>query len=392
MNKLTRLLSILLLISLFAGLTACTNEQNAAAPAQNTQQSDAQKQAAESTAASAPQPQSAAAGASASVDAAVPEKLKKSLKIALVTRITSGSFFAQYNKGVKEQVEALGGELKIYDSSNDLAKMASNVEAAINEKVDAILVNNGTAQALAPVVQKALDAGIPVVAYDSDLNLPGVTAIDQDDYLLAWQSLKQMAVDLNGKGNIAVLWVAGYLPMERRQVMLEAFYKRYPNIKEVARFGTVSANTALDVQAQVEALLKKYPEKGQIDAIYTTWDEFTRGAVQALAQAGRSDIKVYGIDLTDEDLQLMMKPGATWVAASATNPSDVGKVQVRLVYQKVAGEPVPDSVQIEPHLVKKELLPANVTFDQLGDYVNGWGGSDIAISPWMDKLKQEVKK
>ncbi len=381
-------LSILLIFSLFVGVTACTNEQDAVAPVQNSPQAQSPQQPAADTGTTNTTLQNTAASANSEV----PEKLKKSLKVALVTRITSGSFFAQYSKGIKEQVEAFGGVLKIYDSNNDLAKMASNVEAAINEKVDAILVNNGTAQALAPVVKKAIDAGIPVVAYDSDLSLPGVTSIDQDDYLLAWQSLKQMAVDLNGKGNIAVLWVAGYLPMERRQVMIEAFQKRYPQIKEVARFGTVSANTALDVQAQVEALLKKYPEKGQIDAIYTTWDEFTRGAVQALAQAGRTDIKVYGIDLTDEDLQLMMKPGTTWEAASATNPFELGKAQVRLVYQKVAGEPVPDSVQIEPVLVKKALLPADVKFDQLGTYVKGWGSSDLAVSPWMAKLKDEVKK
>lgn len=88
-----------------------------------------------------------------------------------------------------------------------------------------------------------------------------MTIIDQDDYSLAWKSLKTLAEDLNGQGNIAVVWVGGFAPMERRNVIIDAFYKRYPNIKEVARFGTASNNTPLDTQTQVEALLKKYPKK-----------------------------------------------------------------------------------------------------------------------------------
>jgi simple sugar transport system substrate-binding protein len=385
-----------ILVVLVLALSACTNEQNIPSEPQtsgNETNSASANTASQSDGQTANGASAANAGQAPAQSADIPEKLKKPLNIALVTRITSGAFFTQYNQGVKDQVEAFGGKLKIYDSNNDLAKMASNVEAAINEKVDAILVNNGTAQALAPVVKKALEAGIQVVAYDSDLNLPGVSSIDQDDYLLAWQSLKKLATDLNGKGNIAVLWVAGYLPMERREVIIEAFQKRYPNIKIVSRFGSVTSNTALDTQAQVEALLKKYPEPGQLQAIYTTWNEFTRGVLPALEQAKRTDIKVYGIDLTEEDLPLFQKEGSPWVAASATNPTDIGQIQVRLVYQKVAGETVPDSVSIEPHLIQQSNLPKEkIQFGDLSKYVPGWGSSDAARSPWMETLAKGAGK
>ncbi len=371
-------------------LAACTNEQGVAESRSPSASPSASQSAAPASGAAAPS-ESAASGA-AGEQAGIPEKLQKPLRIALVTRITTGSFFAQYNQGVKDQVEAFGGELKIYDSNNDLAKMASNIEAAVNERVDAILVNNGTAQALDPAVKKALDAGIPVVSYDSDLSLPGVTSIDQDDYLLGWQSLKKLATDLNGEGKIGVLWVAGYLPMERRQVMIEAFQKRYPKIQEVARAGTVTANTALDTQAQVEAWLKKFPEKGDLDAIYTTWNEFTRGAYQALKQEGRNDIPIYGIDLTEEDLPLFQAEDSPWVAASATNPTDIGQVQARLAYQKVAGETVPSGVSIEPRLILKSYLPKEpISFSDLGKYVPGWGNSDAAKSTWMEALAKGSK-
>jgi simple sugar transport system substrate-binding protein len=303
---------------------------------------------------------------------------KKHLKIAAITQFSIGTFSSQYIAGVTEQVKAFGGDVQVYNADNDLAKMASYVETAVNQKVDGILLDHGRADALTPVVKKAVSSGIPVVAFDSDIDLPGVTVIDQDDYSLAWQALRTLAQDLNGKGNIVYIWVGGYTPMERRNVMYEAFRKRYPDIKEIARFGTVSANTALDTQAQMEALLQKYP-KGTIDAVFAPWDEFAKGATRAIQQAGRTEIKVYGIDLSDEDLQLMQAKGSPWVATAATDPAEIGRLQVRFLWQKIAGKPTPRIFSAEPHLVDKRLLPEKpVTMKEIGRYVPGWGETHSA--------------
>ena len=35
--------------------------------------------------------------------------------------------------------------------------------------------------------------------------------------------IKTLAEDLNGQGNIAVVWVGGFAPMERRNVIIDAF-------------------------------------------------------------------------------------------------------------------------------------------------------------------------
>jgi simple sugar transport system substrate-binding protein len=342
-------------------------------------------------------PAQTAPSAASSTDAKsaeIPAKLKKPVKIAAITQFSIGTFSSQYISGVTEQVKAFGGEVQVYNADNDLAKMASYVETAINQKVDGILLDHGRADALAPSVKKAVAAGIPVVAFDSDLNIPGVTVIDQDDYSLAWNALRTLAQDLNGKGEIVYIWVGGYTPMERRNVIYEAFKKRYPNIKEIARFGNASANTALDTQSQMEALLQKYPNKGDIDAVFAPWDEFAKGATRAIQQAGRTEIKVYGIDLSDEDLQLMQSPGSPWVATAATDPADVGRLQVRFLYQKIAGEPVPQVYSVQPHLVEKRQLPAGqkVSMKDIGKYIRGWGQSDAGFSPWMKALAEANRK
>ncbi|MFC7371746.1 sugar ABC transporter substrate-binding protein [Fictibacillus iocasae] len=371
--------SALLAFSLL--LAGCSSEQDAVSKPPATQNKQEKPS----------QPANAAAGSETSKE--IPDAVKKPLKIAAIVQLSIGTFSSQYAQGLKEQVNEFGGDVQIYNADNDLSKMASYVENAVSQKVDGILLDHGRADALAPSVKKAVEAGIPVVAFDSDLNIPGVTVIDQDDYSLAWNSLRTLAQDLNGKGEIVYVWVGGFTPMERRNVIYEAFKKRYPNIKEVARFGNASQNTALDTQSQMEALLQKYPNKGDIDAVFAPWDEFAKGAARAIKQAGRDEIKVYGIDLSDEDLQLIQEKNSPWTATAATDPADVAKLQVRFLYQKVAGEETPQIYSVQPHLVQKSALPEQkVSMNDIGKYVEGWGKSDAAISAWMETLSKEQKK
>lgn len=300
---------------------------------------------------------------------------EKAKRIALVMRQNVGTFSAQYINGVKTEVEKNGGELTVFNAEGDLAKMASNLDAAVNQHFDGILIDHGTAEALQQGAEKAVNQKIPLVLFDTDIKLPGVPVVEQDDQKLAELSLEKLAADNGNKGNIVKIWVAGFAPMEKRQITYEAFLKKYPDVKEIAAFGTASNNTALDTQSQMEAILKKYPNKGDITAVWASWDEFAKGATRAIQQAGRTEIKVYGIDLSDEDLQLMQEENSPWQATAAVDPSNIGRIQAETVFKKIRGEEVPDSVKLNPVLVKKEDLPKDkkVTMNDLSQYVKEWG-------------------
>ncbi|WP_139488673.1 sugar ABC transporter substrate-binding protein [Brevibacillus dissolubilis] len=312
-------------------------------------------------------------------------------RIALVMQFNIGTFSSQYVAGVKEQAEKLGGEVVVFNSDSDLAKMASNLDQAVVQHFDGILIDHGTAEALQQGVQKAVAQNIPVVAFDAALKIPGVTVLEQGDQKMAESTLEKLATDAGGKGNIVKIWVAGFAPMERRQESYKAFQAKYPEIKEVAAFGSATANTALDTQAQMEAILKKYPNKGDITAVWAAWDEFAKGATRAIQQAGRNEIKVYGIDLSDEDLQMIQDPNSPWIASAAVDPSDIGRVQVRYLYKKFKGEETPDNVALDPILVTREALPKEqVKMTDLSKFIEGWGQSKLALEPWMTET--EAKK
>jgi simple sugar transport system substrate-binding protein len=312
----------------------------------------------------------------------------KGRKIALIMRINLGTFSAQYIDGVKEQIQKFGGEVKVFDSQDDLSKMSSNLNTAVNQHFDGILLDHGSGAALEAGIKKALDAKIPVVAFDTDISLPGVTTIEQSDQKMAELTLDQMAKDIGNKGNIVKVWVAGFPPMEKRQISYAAFLKNHPDIKEVAAFGNAN-NPALDTQSQMEAVLKKYPNKGDITAVWAAWDEFAKGASRAIQQAGRSEIKVYGIDMSDEDLQMIQDPNSPWVASAAVDPKDIGRVQVRYLYQKLHGDKTDDNVVLDAVFISRDKLPKDkkVTTDQLSQYIPGWGSSKQGYADWMKDLE-----
>ena len=96
--------------------------------------------------------------------------------------------------------------------------------------------------------------------------------------------------------------------MERRQ----AAYKELQNSTRISKSWSLLARcrrTQGDTANKVGAILAKYP-KGKIDAIWGTWDAFSRGAYKALKENGRTEIKLYSIDISNRDLQLMREPEA----------------------------------------------------------------------------------
>ncbi|WP_336771845.1 sugar ABC transporter substrate-binding protein [Paenibacillus sp. MMO-58] len=364
--SLTLLVAIVLVIA-----SACGNSKNNNNSANSEASSNAAANASEAPAASG----------NSELDAL------KGKKVALVMQFNTGTFSSQYVEGVKEQVEKFGGSVQVFASDNDLAKMSSNLDAAVNQGFDGILIDHGQAGALEQGIKKAQEKGIKVVVFDADVKVDGVPVLQQDDQSMANLTLEQLAKDAGGKGNIVKVWVAGFAPMERRQVAYKAFQEKYPDIKEIAAFGNAN-NPAMDTQAQMEAILKQYPNKGDITAVWAAWDEFAKGAARAIQQAGRTEIKVYGIDMSDEDLQMIQDKNSPWIASAAVDPKDIGRVQVRTLYKEFKGEANDPITVLNAVYVSRDELPADkVSTTQLSQYINGWGSSTQNYEDWMKELE-----
>ena len=64
------------------------------------------------------------------------------VKIALVRYLSTGDFFQAYLGGVESQAEAIGVDLRVFDSRQDAALQADMVDQAIALGVDGIIIEN----------------------------------------------------------------------------------------------------------------------------------------------------------------------------------------------------------------------------------------------------------
>src|SRR5215204_1277387 len=87
--------------------------------------------------------------------------------IAMVTHGDGGSFWAVAKKGAEDGAKQMGVTLKYSESNNDPQKQAQMIDAAVTDKVDGLAVSAPNPDAIRDSVQKAVDAGIPVITLNS---------------------------------------------------------------------------------------------------------------------------------------------------------------------------------------------------------------------------------
>ncbi|WP_110926188.1 sugar ABC transporter substrate-binding protein [Bacillus massiliglaciei] len=329
----------------------------------------------------------------------VPERFAEGqgAKIKVIRKIGGDDHTAQFLAGAKEEGESLGFQVDTYTANGDTAKFHDAIAQSLQEDYDGYIISHGDDAATVKDVQKLVDAGKSVVTFDSNgdlANIDGVTLTSQDDEALAAQAIDKLIEEQDGKANIAYLWVDGFPPMVRRNAVYQKKLKENPGIQEVERFGVASADTAVQTQNAVAAMLNKYP-KGKLDAIFATWDAFAIGAARAIKEAGRDEVKIYGIDVSNADLQEIQAKGSSWAYTAAVDPKLIGAVDLRLLAKKLAGEETPQKYDLEASLISQSDLQKSktpVNMGNLSQTVEGWGTSDAFEEDWMKTLKDHYTK
>lgn len=308
---------------------------------------------------------------------------KGGVKVALVTYISGGDFFQAYQAGAEAQAKALGIDLRIFPGRQDAAEQQGQIEQAINLGVQGIIIDHGLPESLKDVAQKAVDAGIKVVAFDVNLDNPKIPQVEQSDHELARTALEQ-AIKENGTSfNAGYVYVAGFAPLDRRNEVWEEVKKANAGIVEKARWGAVNDTTAASTADQTKAALRANPD---ISVVFAPYDEFARGVKLAANELGVADrLKIYSADISTADIQEITEPGSPWVATVATNPAVVGAVSVRAVSLLIAGQELEHNVVVKPVLItQKDLLDNGIkTVEDLNAKFPAFGKSDAAQASWI---------
>lgn len=218
--------------------------------------------------------------------------------IYIITPSTSNPFFGTEQLVGAPKVEAMGYTAKCFSHDDDAALQLQLFEAAINDKAVAIICDNAGADASIEAVRKATEAGIPVVLIDREINETGL-------------AIAQIVADnAQGAAAIAEKWVeamdyegkyAELLGLESdtncwvRSENYHAVISQYEGLEMVAQQSASWSQT--EGYAKTEAILQAHPE---ITGIICGNDTMACGAAQACIDAGRTDIKIIGLDGSDD--------------------------------------------------------------------------------------------
>lgn len=310
---------------------------------------------------------------------------QKQLHIAHVSYLLEGEFMQMYRAGVETQGTALGMKVTTLGKQSDPQAQANFVNQAINMGVDGIVIQHGLTETMMGPAQDALDAGIPVVAFDVDLQNPDIPQIAQNDPQHGRNAIEQIVSDFNGNVDMAYVRVAGILPLDKRDGPIQEVVAANPNVNIVAQTGTLDSPISVANANQATAVLRANPN---IQAYLAPYDEFAKGIVMALEELGITDqVRVYSIDISTQDIEMMIQPGTPWVMTSAVNPSEMGAASVRALAQVMAGEDVPHDILVQPMVFTSEMLvESGVTnMEELMTAFPAFQTSEAARSPWMPR-------
>ena len=192
-------------------------------------------------------------------------------------------------------------------------------------------------------MQRALDAGITVVNFDIVIDLDGVYRVSGDNEDMGIQGAHYIVDKVGPEATVVMLEVptSGSVSALRKKGFLDTVQEIAPNLN-IKTYATQF--TREDGLKDFADILIRNPK---IDAVYSMDDETSIGALQAIREAGRTDIKVItGGGGMQEYFNMMPENEDIWIQSALYSPAMV-KDAVDVALKVLKGEEV-EKVKIIP--------------------------------------------
>lgn len=196
--------------------------------------------------------------------------------------------------------------------TNDANQQISDIENFIEQSPDAIVVEPLGRAASVAVIERAVDAGIPVVLCANGIESDNFTSrVDVDFYEVAYRSGDGLAQLLGGEGKVVFFnGIAGVDSTETwRAAALDAL-ANYPDIEIVAE--EYAGWNIADAKQKMEALMAAHPD---IAGVWAGGGEMALGAALAFEDAGMDPPKYAMVNVPNGFLRLASEHGYEFVGA-----------------------------------------------------------------------------
>lgn len=301
---------------------------------------------------SAVAPKSTAESGNANTSASeTPPTTDKAYKLSFICPNVGLAYWSDVREGIEKGDAEFGvttdfvGPPKI-----DTQQQIQMMEAAIANKSDGIIVASLDGNAFIPVINRAVEEGIPVVCLDADSPNSNRSSFIGTENFVAGEELGKALIEATG-GTAKVGIITGALDSENVNQRVDGVKKAFESAPGMEIVAIESANTDLGQATQkAQAMLQAHPD---ITAMLGTTSNDMIGAAQAVKDQGLEG-KVTLINFDDLDQTLDMIRNGVIYGTIAQRPSNGGYLSVQYMVDLLNGKEIPDRVDTGCVLVTKE--------------------------------------
>jgi len=244
------------------------------------------------------------------------------LTIGIVTFSTSDVDTNQMVDTMSKEAQSKGWTVETLNANGDPSQAITSIKQLATKKVNAIIVTVFDSTGLAAGLQAAADANIPVLSAGGGM-ADGIALSASTG--AAPPLLDLMLKDIGNAGTVLDLTYHPGIPCRERADAFDAAVKANPGLKATSHEISIPG-AAESSQAATSAWLAANANAKGPFAIFNCYDDNAMGAIAALKQNGRSDVKVYSFNATAPAVQAV-KDG-TMTATLGVDLTSAGKMLV----------------------------------------------------------------
>jgi len=277
----------------------------------------------------------------------------KTIEIALVTKALDSEWWQRVKAGAEEAARSDAAVHLVVlapEREVNVDQQVSILEDQITRGVAALAVAPAGASEVLPVLDRAKNAGIPVVIVDTDVNWPAKLSYIGADNRRAGRLAGEYIVKLlGGKGKVAV--IRGILGIATHEDRLAGFQEALAGSPRMECVAVQPANSERTLGMSVmENLLTSHPD---LQAVFATNDQMALGAVEAVAARNLTGrVAIVGVDATSEAVRAIQ--AGRLAADVAMHPEALGREAVLAAIQAARKRPVAPRIDTGETLVTGE--------------------------------------
>jgi len=271
--------------------------------------------------------------------------------IAVIVKAGTSTYWKTVGSGVDDAKAEFPGCTITFegpDAETNVTAQIAEVEAAVAKKVAAIVIAVTGADQVLPSLQKAADAGIPIILIDTNKDFAPKKAFVGTDNAAGGKAAGDYLVKTAGvKAGDTVLIIRG-------QAGDAVHNLRETGASDVLKAAGVTVivqpadSDRAKGQTVMENVLQAHPD---LKAVFATNDEMALGALKAAQQANKT-IPIIGFDANPDAITSIQTGGLT--GSIAQFPKKIGQMGVETAVKILAGETVDANVNTGVELVTKD--------------------------------------